>query len=147
MWCGSIFSIGLRIFSCLWLPLVELANHPSLSEDHVGWHFIWIKWCLTCFWWTILSSCSSDGIGYPVWNPLAGSMILEVRHHIIKFYGPFFKCFGLPKWINIWISCDVRRHFLSDLSSWTSRAFPGQISYRFDTMTIEFEISRRDLSD
>ena len=30
MWCGSIFSIGLRIFSCLWPPLVFLAIGFSL---------------------------------------------------------------------------------------------------------------------
>ena len=30
MWCGNIFSIGLRIFSCLWPPLVLLAIGLSL---------------------------------------------------------------------------------------------------------------------
>ena len=30
MWCGSIFSIALRIFSCLWPPLVVLAIGLSL---------------------------------------------------------------------------------------------------------------------
>ena len=36
MWCGSSFRIGLRIFSCLWPPLVLLAILVSLRDGQTG---------------------------------------------------------------------------------------------------------------